>query len=111
MQEEEANFIAYLACMGSDSPEFRYSGSMLGWINCMNVLHREAPEVWKEVRADLSEVAVPDLKANNAFWASYDGTVAEVSEQVNDHYLKANGQEDGVQSYDRMVDLLVEYYK
>ncbi len=30
--------------------------------------------------------------------------VAEVSDQINDSYLKANGQEDGVASYDRMVE-------
>ena len=29
---------------------------------------------------------------------------------VNDSYLKANGQADGVKSYNRMVDLLVAYY-
>ena len=29
---------------------------------------------------------------------------------MNDTYLKANGQDDGVKSYDRMVDLIVAYY-
>ena len=42
--------------------------------------------------------------------AKYDGAVAEVSNKVNDTYLKANGQEDGVESYDRMVDLIVGYW-
>ena len=111
MQEEEANFIAYLSCMGSESAEFRYSGSLLGWIYCMNVLRSADVEVWKEVREQLSKDAEPDLQANSAFWASYDGIVAEVSETINDNYLKANGQSDGVESYDRMVDLLVAYYK
>lgn len=110
MQEEEANFIAYLACMESDSAEFRYSGSMLGWINCMNVLYKEDSDAWKEVREKLSEAAAADLRANSEFWAFYDGAVAEVSERVNDNYLKANGQTEGVKSYDRMVDLLVAYY-
>ncbi|MDO4313684.1 MAG: DUF3810 domain-containing protein [Eubacteriales bacterium] len=110
MQEEEANFIAYLACMESDSEIFRYSGSMLGWIKCMNVLYKEDLDAWKEVREKLSEDVLPDLQANSRFWASYDGAVAEVSEKINDNYLKANGQPDGVKSYDRMVDLLVAYY-
>lgn len=111
MQEEEANFIAYLACMESEQESFRYSGSMLGWIKCMNVLYQEDAQAWSEVRETLSEEISSDLQANSEFWASYDGTVAEVSEQMNDRYLKANGQSEGVKSYDRMVDLLVAYYR
>ena len=34
----------------------------------------------------------------------------EVSKAVNDVYLKANDQEDGMKSYGRMVDLLLAEY-
>lgn len=110
MQEEEANFIAYLACMESGAAEFRYSGSLLGWIHCTNALRREDTEAWRKVREKLSEKAAADLLANSEFWSSYEGTAAEVSEKINDRYLKANGQADGVKSYGRMVDLLIAYY-
>ena len=50
-----------------------------------------------------------DLAANDAFWAKYEGKIAEVSNQINDAYLKSNGQEQGVKSYDKMVDMLVVY--
>lgn len=59
----------------------------------------------------LSPLAEPDLSANNAFWNSYESTLSEVSDQVNDTYLKLNGQEQGVQSYDRMVELVVAFFK
>ena len=111
MQEQEANFIAYLACMTSESAEFQYSGSMLGWIHCMNTLYDADIETWKEVRMMLDESVFADLQANSAFWAKYDGKTAEVADMINDSYLRANGQEDGVKSYDKMVDLLVAYYK
>ena len=52
-----------------------------------------------------------DLRLNREFWARYDGKIAEVSNKVNDTYLKANGQKEGVKSYNRMVDLIVAYYK
>lgn len=110
MQEEEANFIAYLACMESEQVEFQYSGSLLGWIYCMNVLREADISSWQEVREELSETAEADLQANSNFWAKYEGKVAEVADMVNDNYLKANGQEEGVRSYNRMVDLLVSYY-
>lgn len=110
MQEEEANFIAFLACLESETNDFKYSGYMLGWIHCMNLLYRIDYEAWEEIRLTLSKEIEPDLKANSAFWDKYDGTVAEVADRINDTYLKANGQEDGVASYGRMADLIVIYY-
>lgn len=111
MQEQEANFIGFLAGINADSAEFNYSGYMLGWIYCTNALYEEDPETYEELRGELSEEVRADLEANSQFWAKYDSPVAEVSDQINDSYLKANGQEDGVASYDRMVELILTYYK
>lgn len=109
MQEEEANFIAFLACIGSGNWDFQYSGYLSGWIYSMNALRRSAAEDWQEVRAELDEAVEADLRENARFWDYYDGAVAEVSDKVNDTYLKVNGQSSGVQSYGRMVDLLIAY--
>lgn len=111
MQEQEANFISFLACTGSEEAAFAYSGSLSGWVQCMNVLYRADYDAWEEVRERLPEEAEADLKVNREFWAKYDGRIAEVSNHINDTYLKANGQKDGVESYNRMVDLIVSYYK
>ncbi len=111
MQEQEANFIGYLAGIRADSVEFNYSGYMLGWIYCTNALYDVDPDAYEELRGELSEEVQADLAANSRFWAQYDSPVAEVSDQINDSYLKANGQADGVDSYDRMVELILTYYK
>lgn len=111
MQEEEANFIAFLACKDAVRKDFQYSGYLLGWIYSMNALHRADETLWREVRDGLNEAVEADLQANNQFWENYDGAVAEMSNKMNDTYLKANGQKDGVQSYGRMVDLIVAYYR
>ena len=42
---------------------------------------------------------------------SFEGRVAEASARLNDKYLRANRQKDGVRSYGRMVDLMLAYYK
>lgn len=109
MQEEEANFIAFLACSESERMDFQYSGYLLAWSYSMNALRRTAAEDWQEVREELAEIVNVDLRENSRFWDSYDGKVAEVSDMVNDTYLKANGQSEGVQSYGKMVDLLIAY--
>ena len=110
MQEQEANFIAFLACSGSEEEAFAYSGYLSAWIQCMNVLHKVDYDAWEELRGQFPDRAEADLKLNREFWARYDGRIAEVSNRVNDTYLKANGQKDGVKSYNRMVDLIVAYY-
>lgn len=110
MEEKEANYIGFLACLGSGVEEFRYSGYLMGWIYCTSVLYEEDYEAWEELRGELNENVLVDLQANSDFWAKYDTAVAEVSDRINDTYLKANGQQDGVKSYDRMVDLIVTEY-
>ncbi len=111
MQEQEANFIVFLACEHAERIDFQYSGYLMAWIYSTNALYRADYEVWQEVRSGLDQSVEPDLEANSRFWDSYEGKVSEVANQINDTYLKVNGQSDGVKSYDRMVDLLVSYRK
>lgn len=111
MQEQEANFIAFLACVEADRTDFKYSGYLSGWIYCMNALYRTDYERWQEVRNVLDEGAEPDLAANSAFWDAYEGAISDTADKINDTYLKVNGQADGVKSYDRMVDLIVAYFR
>ncbi len=111
MREDEANFIGYLACIGSEDPFFRYSGYLTGWIYAGNALAAQDREAYAGLYARLDERARADLAANNAFWNRYEGKAAEVATQVNDAYLKINSQQDGVRSYGRMVDLMLAYYR
>lgn len=111
MREDEANFIGYLACIGSQSPDFRYSGYLTGWVYAGNALAGEDLSAYRELYRSLSPKAVQDLRWNNQFWDRFNGKVAEASTRLNDSYLKANRQEDGVQSYGRMVDLMLAYYR
>ena len=107
MQEEEANFIAYLACRDSDDPEFQYSGTLLALLHARNALYSADPEAYKAVNSLLDDGVRRDLQARSAFWKQYDTPAADVAQNVNDGYLKLNQQPDGVKSYGRMVDLLL----
>lgn len=111
MREDEANFIGYLACIGSDKEEFRYSGYLLGWIYGTNALAGEDWESYMELYNSLDPGVIRDLQANTAFWDQYEGKVAEAADKVNDAYLKINDQEEGVKSYGRVVDLMLAHYR
>lgn len=107
MREDEANFIGYLACRGSEDADYRYSGYLLGWIYAGNALAKRNYDAYSRLYAMLDESIIMDLEKNSEFWNRYEGDVAEVQEKVNDAYLKANGQVQGVQSYGRVVDLML----
>ncbi len=109
MREDEANFIGYLACIGSEVDAFRYSGYLTGWVYATNALAKADLEAYAEICGQLSEKAWDDLRNNNEFWGKYEGKTAEVSNRMNDTYLKLNSQTDGVNSYGRMVDLMLAY--
>ncbi len=111
MREDEANFIAYLACMLSDSVDFRYSGTMLAYIHASNALYEVDQEAFAQVYALLGEGVKRDLAAHNAYWRQFETPIAQAADSVNGAYLAANGQVDGVQSYGRMVDLLLAEYR
>ena len=108
--EDDANFCAYLACSSSDSLAFRYSGAYSAFIYCYNALHETNRDLAAEIWALASEELKADCNAANAHYAQYEGAVQDAAQQVNDAYLKAFDQEDGVQSYGAVADYLIAWY-
>ncbi len=110
MREDEAGFIAYLACVDSDYEDFIYSGYLTAYVYCMNSLYRADTDAFFELRDKLCKTASSDLAYNNEYWKQHDGFMTKATDKVNDTYLKANAQKDGVASYGRMTDLVVAKY-
>lgn len=112
MREDEANYIAYLACIYSDDLLLQYSGTMLVLSHAGNALYKEDSELYYETRSFFNEGMNADLRYKLNYWSQFDGTViSTASTKMNDTYLKANNQKDGVKSYGRMVDLLLAGFK
>lgn len=107
MREDEANFIAYLACKQSGDALIRYSGYSLAYSYALSALAQTDEDAARAVSAQLSEEVRADRMESMEFWAEYEGPFRTFAQQANDAYLKANDQLDGTQSYGRMVDLLL----
>jgi len=110
LPENEANFAAFLACRASPHDAFKYSGYLSGFIYCYNALYKEDPNAARELAAKLSDGALSDIRARSAYWAAHEKKLTTVATSVNDSYLKAMSQEDGVKSYGAVVDLLISDY-
>lgn len=112
MREDEANFIAYLACTGSDNVYLQYAGWVYALIYAANALYSAAgADIYNELMSYADEKIIAELSANSAYWKKYETPVATVATSVNDTYLKSQGQSDGKKSYGRFVDLMISYRK
>jgi hypothetical protein len=108
-REDEANFISWLVCSQSADIDFNYSGNLMASIYLLNSLSENDVNKWAEARGLCSSEVNMDMNALGQFWEKYEGAVHDISNSVNDAFLKVNLQEDGVKSYGRMVDLLIAY--
>ncbi|HSN66438.1 MAG TPA: DUF3810 domain-containing protein, partial [Fusibacter sp.] len=108
--EDEANFVAYLTAIKHPDKDFNYSGTVLALIHTMNALYAQDSELAMTLRKTYSEGLDRDMAYYSRFWKAYEGRTNEVADQVNDTYLKASGETEGVKSYGLMVDLLLGYY-
>ena len=110
MNEGEANFIGWLACIGSEDASFNRSGWLIAWIYAGSELYRIDPDRYSEIREKLPDDVIRELIDNNEFWASHENRASEIQDQVNDAYLKSNGQEAGIQTYGQLTTLMLMWY-
>ena len=115
--EDDANFIGFLACINSDDPFYRYSG----YLSVLNYVEKEykkasgkqefgSVSLAKSVRADdifLTSEAWERVEENAVVETA---VVKAASNQFTETTLVINGVSDGMKSYSRVVQLLLEYY-
>ncbi|HPW78666.1 MAG TPA: DUF3810 domain-containing protein [Bacteroidales bacterium] len=111
MRENEANFFTYLIARHTDNMELKYS-CLLHCLNyVLKAVRKAVPEQYEEIVKTLSPRVIYDLRENQAYWKPFQSSVSVVSQKVNDIYLKANWQKDGVSSYGNVVDLMIADHK
>ena len=109
--ENECNFLAFLSCINSEYPEFRYSGYMETLTYCSNELLAADRELWREFRQYVTEGMALDFAATNAYIADHESKVGEVSTEVNNTFISSQGVPEGTLSYGRMTELVLAYYE
>ncbi|MCD8538868.1 MAG: DUF3810 domain-containing protein [Leadbetterella sp.] len=106
--EDEANYIAWRVGKDYPDPLFQYSSAY-------NVVWRSLRRLWnvdstyaQTLYSRLDSAVYRDAKIENARWDPYrnPGQKYVISPFYN-LFLKANGREYGIMSYDRVVDLII----
>ncbi len=111
-REDEANFMAFLVCTASDDPYIRYSGYLNMYEYAASALYRADASAYKTVYGELSLSVRYEMQSYDVFFDKYrESSAANVSDALNDAFLKGNGQSAGTESYGLVVDLAAAYYR
>ncbi|HCA30756.1 MAG TPA: hypothetical protein DEP23_15000 [Ruminococcaceae bacterium] len=110
-REDECNFFAVLSCLENPSADYRYSGALMAYIYCSNALYAHDADLWAAASAHCSDGIRRDLNRQGEYWKQFEGKVQKAAEKINDGFIQSQGVDDGVLSYDRVVELLLAYYE
>ncbi len=108
--EDEANFVAFLACAANPDPNYAYSGYHLAYIYCYEALSEQDPARASEVNAGVCREVFADFAAQTAYIEKWQGPAWDLGEAVNDTYLKTMQQPEGRKTYGLVVDLLIDWH-
>lgn len=111
IDEYEANYISFLACINSKNYEYQYSGYFMAYSYCMNDLYYANLDAFKKINGELSDNVKSELKNEALFWDKYEGGISKLYDNVYDKILKIGGQEAGIRSYNLVVKLLIAGYQ
>lgn len=116
--EDEANYFGFVACIESGEPYLQYSGylSVLGYL--ARQVRQSVPEEIRRKMVNANEQVVKDdVFLTEEQWEKVEEKAVIPTETVNkatdvflEKNLTMNGIEDGMNSYSRVVRLVVKYY-
>ncbi len=109
--ESEANFIAYLASINSDDLYFMYAGAVSALRYCLRSIERTHPEKIEEYLRRVNFGILQNFQQSRDFWDSYQTPAEQVFKVFYDNFLKANAQEEGLESYSKFLGLVISYEK
>ncbi|RYZ83665.1 MAG: DUF3810 domain-containing protein, partial [Proteobacteria bacterium] len=109
--ESEANFVGFLAAVNNEDKLMQYSGYTLALKYCIRSLDAQDEKLADSLFATINPGIRKNFKESRDFWKAYESFVEVGFKMFYDNFLKLNKQDEGLESYSRFVDLMVNYYK
>ena len=107
-REDEANFIAYKACLQSDNALLAYSAYYTAFSYAMNELSLYDAENRQLIMERVDKNVLKDMERESAYWNQFQTVSSEFTSEINDTYLSVMTVEDGIKNYGGMLELLLE---
>lgn len=108
--EDEANFIAFLACLSSGDGYLSYSALLSMYDYYLDEAYKTDKEMYIELLSVTDKRILGEMYAYSVFFDKYrDSAASRVADVVNDSYIKTMGDKGGVESYGRVVELCTSF--
>lgn len=109
--ESEANFIGFLAVTQNENLYFKYSGYSTALRYCLRNWEARNPELGKQLLKEINPGILQNFEDAALHWKQYETFIEDGFKIFYDNFLKANQQEDGLESYSKFLNLLINYSK
>lgn len=109
--ESEANFIGFLAVTKNENLYFKYAGYSTALRYCLKNWQVRDPAIGKQLLEEINPGVKQNFKDAELHWQQYESFIENGFKIFYDRFLKANQQEEGLESYSKFLNLLVNYSK
>ncbi|MGW9686840.1 DUF3810 domain-containing protein [Flagellimonas sp. 2504JD1-5] len=108
--EDATNLIGFLVTSQNEDPYFKYAAYSHALSYCLSDLSQKDEKAFKVLWGILNPGVKKNFKELQEFWAQYENPLEPVFKSIFNTFLKANNQEEGIQSYNSVVGLLISYH-
>ena len=105
--ENEANFVGFLAAAMHEDPYFNYAAMLFALRYALSDIRRYDKELFEDYLKKVPEGVLENLRESDRFWQSYENPLEPYFKGFYDGYLKYNQQEDGLETYNQIIGLLI----
>jgi len=109
--ESECNFIGFLSSIKNDNLYFQYSGYSMALRYCLANWQIRNEKILDQLLKTVHPGILKNYKESENFWEQYQTPIETGFHAFYDRFLKINQQKDGMDSYSKFVNLMVNYYK
>ena len=109
--ESECNFIGYLSANLNANIYFKYAANTLALKYCLRTIQMQNSDKSKFYFNQLNKGIVANFNEDKEFYNKYHSFIETGFELFYDRFLKLNQQQDGIESYSKFLDLLINYDK
>jgi hypothetical protein len=109
--ESECNFIGFMSCIKNKDLYIQYSGYSMALRYCLNNWQVRNEKTFEELLKTIHPGILKNYQESQDFWKQYQTPIETGFHAFYDRFLKINQQKDGMDSYSKFVNLMVNYYK
>ncbi len=109
--ESEANFFGYKVMSLSEDLRFQYAANLYALRYCLKEHNNKDRAIYNYWLQQLYPGVKENIYETDMFWKNKRTFSTFIFKHVYGRFLKINNQSDGIRSYNRFVDLLINYDK